>query len=109
MQATLPLMSRSGVAQTVDELDLGALGRSLWRRKRLIGGLTLLAAGLAIGTGLALWAGRAAEKLLFGLKPNDALTFVAAGVLLTVVAVLAGYIPARRASRMDPMNALRVE
>ena len=71
--------------------------------------LLLLAAGLAIGTGLALWAGRAAEKLLFGLKPNDALTFVAAGVLLTVVAVLAGYIPARRASRMDPMNALRVE
>jgi putative ABC transport system permease protein len=69
----------------------------------------LVASGLVIGTGLALWAGRAAEKLLFGLKPNDALTFVAAAVLLAVVAAIAGYVPARRASRMDPMDALRVE
>jgi predicted permease len=71
--------------------------------------LALLAAGLAIGAGLALWAGRAADKLLFGLKPNDPTTFVAAAVLLGVVAVAAGYIPARRASRLDPMYALRVE
>jgi putative ABC transport system permease protein len=71
--------------------------------------LLLLAAGLVVGTGLALWAGRAAEKLLFGLKPNDAVTFVAAAVLLAVVAVVAGYVPARRASRMDPMQSLRVE
>jgi predicted permease len=71
--------------------------------------LMLLIAGLAIGTGLALWAGKAAEKLLFGLKPNDALTFVAAAALLALVAVAAGYVPARKASQMDPMNALRVE
>jgi predicted permease len=71
--------------------------------------LMLLIAGLAIGTGLALWAGKAAETLLFGLKPNDAVTFVAAAVLLGAVAVAAGYVPARKASRMDPMNALRVE
>jgi ABC-type antimicrobial peptide transport system permease subunit len=69
----------------------------------------LLAVGLAIGTGLALWAGRAAATLLFGLKPNDVETLVAATVLLAVVAVAAGYVPARRASRMDPMDALRVE
>jgi ABC-type antimicrobial peptide transport system permease subunit len=71
--------------------------------------MMLLIAGLAIGTALALWAGKAAEKLLFGLKPNDAATFVAAAVLLGAVAAAAGYVPARRASRMDPMNSLRVE
>jgi putative ABC transport system permease protein len=71
--------------------------------------MMLLAAGLVIGIGLALWAGRAAATLLFGLKPNDAATFVAASVLLAVVAAAACYIPARRASAMDPMAALRVE
>jgi predicted permease len=71
--------------------------------------MMLLAAGLAIGIGLALWAGRAAATLLFGLKPNDVATFVAASILLAVVAAAAGYLPARRASAMDPMDALRVE
>ncbi len=71
--------------------------------------MMLLAAGLVIGIGLALWAGQAATKLLFGLKPNDAATFVAASVLLAVAAAAAGYVPARRASAMDPMDALRVE
>jgi len=71
--------------------------------------LLLLAAGLVIGAGLALWAGKVATTLLFGLKPNDLTTFAAATVLLAVVAVGAGYVPARRASQMDPMEALRVE
>jgi len=71
--------------------------------------LMLLAAGLVIGIGLALWAGRAAATLLFGLKPNDTFTFIAASLLLAVVAAAAGYLPARRASTMDPMNALRTE
>ena len=71
--------------------------------------MMLLAAGLVIGIGLALWLGQAAAKLLFGLKPNDAVTFVAASVLLGVAAAAAGYVPARRASGMDPMDALRVE
>jgi predicted permease len=71
--------------------------------------MMLLAGGLVIGVGLALWAGRAAATLLFGLKPNDAATFVVASVLLAVVAAAAGYVPARRASGMDPMDALRVE
>ncbi|HTP35811.1 MAG TPA: ABC transporter permease [Candidatus Acidoferrales bacterium] len=71
--------------------------------------LLLLGVGLAVGTGLALWAGQAATKLLFGLAPNDPATFAAAAVLLGAVAVTAGFVPARRASRMDPMEALRVE
>jgi predicted permease len=71
--------------------------------------MMLLAAGLGIGIGLALWAGQAAAKLLFGLKANDAATFVAASVLLAVAAGAAGYVPARRASAMDPMDALRME
>jgi predicted permease len=71
--------------------------------------MMLLGAGLAIGIGLALWAGQAAAKLLFGLKPNDAATFAAAAVLLAITTAAAGYIPARRASAMDPMDALRME
>jgi predicted permease len=71
--------------------------------------MILLAAGLGIGIGLALWAGQAASKMLFGLKPNDATTFVAASVLLAVAAAAAGYLPARRASAMDPMDALRTD
>jgi len=69
----------------------------------------LLVAGLALGAGLSLWAGRAAASLLFGLKPNDALTLIGAMVLLATVALAASYGPARRAARLQPMDALREE
>jgi putative ABC transport system permease protein len=69
----------------------------------------LLAAGLAVGTALALAAGAAARKLLFGLEPNDPSTFAMAIAGLAVVAIAASYLPARRASRLDPMTALREE
>jgi ABC-type lipoprotein release transport system permease subunit len=52
---------------------------------------------------------RFAESLLFGLKPNDAVTFVAACLLLLVTAALATLLPARRALRLDPAVALREE
>jgi predicted permease len=69
----------------------------------------LLSAGLAIGAALALWAGRAAASLLFGLKPNDAVTLLGAMALLAGVALAASYGPARRAARLEPMQALREE
>jgi putative ABC transport system permease protein len=69
----------------------------------------LLACGLAIGAGLALLAGQAAGSLLFGLKPNDPATLLAAMALLAAVAVAASCIPARRAARLDPMQAVRGE
>jgi predicted permease len=69
----------------------------------------LLAVGLAIGTPLALAAARGAAALLYGLTPNDPTTVVAAVATLGSVAVLASYLPARRASRLEPTVALREE
>lgn len=69
----------------------------------------MLVIGLAIGTGLALLGSKAAEALLYGLKPTDPLTITAAIVILSLVAAAASYVPALRASRLDPMIALRDE
>ena len=69
----------------------------------------LLLIGTVIGTALALAAGRGAGSLLFKLKPYDPLTLAAAGSLLALIAILASFLPARRASKVDPMDALRCE
>src|SRR5712691_9035781 len=69
----------------------------------------LTVAGLVIGTGLALGAAQAAKSLLFGLKPRDPLTLVLAVVSLSAVAALASFLPAYRASKLDPLTALRYE
>jgi ABC-type antimicrobial peptide transport system permease subunit len=71
--------------------------------------LALVGAGVVIGLLASLAATRAVSTMLFGLKPNDPLTIAAATLLLLVVAALAGYLPARRAARVDPMAALREE
>jgi len=69
----------------------------------------LLSVGVAMGTALSLVAGRGASSLLFGLKPHDPLTLLTAGALLAGIAALASYLPARRATKVDPMVALRYE
>ncbi|HEV2447729.1 MAG TPA: FtsX-like permease family protein, partial [Candidatus Sulfopaludibacter sp.] len=88
-----------------------ALGADRGRVVRLVmrEAVVLLALGLAVGTGLALWAGRAASSLLFGLKPYDPASLLAAILLLAGVALTASYWPAQRASRLEPMTALREE
>jgi predicted permease len=70
---------------------------------------TLVAAGLIVGAVVAAGAAQWARTLLFGLTPRDPLTFAAAAAVLTAVAVLASYIPAWRASRVEPTAALRAE
>ncbi len=67
----------------------------------------VVAIGLAIGVPFALVVGNALRAFLFNVQPGDTLTLVASCLLLTTVALLAAYVPARRASRIDPMTALR--
>jgi predicted permease len=71
--------------------------------------LTLLAVGVGSGLVLSMAAARGANSLLYGLKANDPLTLFSAAGILAAVALAASYIPAYRASRVDPMNALRYE
>jgi predicted permease len=68
-----------------------------------------IVAGIAVGIPLALGASRVAQGLLFGLSANDPGTFIAATIVMTTVGLLAACIPARRASRIDPLVALRAE
>ena len=72
-------------------------------------GLTLAVVGLAIGLGAAAALTREASTLLFGVKPTDPLTFAAVGVFMLLVAAAASIIPARRATRVDPLVALRAD
>jgi putative ABC transport system permease protein len=75
----------------------------------LKGGARLVAIGIAVGLPIAWAASRWVESMLFGLTPNDPLTVVAAIAILVAAGELAAYLPARRASRVDPLTALRAE
>jgi predicted permease len=100
------------VARRTNEIGIRiALGAS---RRSVIGLVLretgmLLVLGLGAGIVISLAAGRAVASLLFGLQANDPLTFVAAGTVLAVVALGASYVPAYRASAVDPAIALRQE
>jgi predicted permease len=101
-----------GVARRTNEIGirmaLGARGGNIaWMILRET--LVLVIAGLVLGAPAALLAGRLISTQLFGLNPSDPGTLIGAAVVLTVVALLAGYIPARRASRVNPLVALRYE
>lgn len=100
------------VARQIGEIGirmaLGAQrGAVVWMVLRRV--LLLAAAGLAISVPAALIAFRLVKSLLFETRPNDPGTLVLAGVVLLSAAILAGYAPARRASRIDPLAALRHE
>jgi predicted permease len=87
---------------------LGARSRDVLRL--VIGqGLALAATGAAIGVAAALGVTRFLNSILYGVKPADPLTFAAVTFCLVAIALLACYIPARRAMRVDPMVALRYE
>ncbi|SPE30054.1 conserved membrane hypothetical protein [Candidatus Sulfopaludibacter sp. SbA6] len=89
-------------------IALGADRLSVIRLVLSDAGLQVLA-GLVIGTALAIAAARTATSLLYGLQPGDPLIIGAADMLLAVVALMASLIPALRASRLEPMAALREE
>ena len=89
-------------------LALGARpGEVLWLvvgRGLRVGGL-----GVALGFAGALAAGKAIRRLLFGISPMDPLTLVAVALVIGMAVLVASYLPARRAARVDPMIALRAE
>jgi putative ABC transport system permease protein len=72
-------------------------------------GVSLALVGVAIGLAGAFAVTRLIDSLLFGISPQDPLSFIGIALFLTAVAVVASYIPARRAMGVDPMNALRYE
>jgi ABC-type antimicrobial peptide transport system permease subunit len=89
-------------------IALGADARSVTRMvvvegAKLVG--VAVVAGLLTGAGAA----RLLRNQLFGVQPNDAMTFVVVTAVLSAIAIVACYLPARRASRVDPMVALRAD
>jgi predicted permease len=86
-----------------------ALGASRAAVLRLVfrQGLMLVGIGAAIGLALALFVGRAFSRMLFGLSPADPVSLAGAAAVLILVAMVACYVPAQAASRMDPLRALR--
>jgi predicted permease len=89
-------------------MALGAVGRQIAAAVMREAGL-LVAVGLALGLAGAWWLGRYAESQLYGVAPNDLATIVVAAAVLAAIGAFAAFFPARRASRVSPMTALRDE
>jgi predicted permease len=96
-QQTQEIGIRMALGATRERVQMSVITKTL--RMALI--------GVAVGTVASFAVARAISSMLFGTQPTDPATFVGMVVLLTVVAFVAGYLPARRASRIDPMVALR--
>jgi ABC-type antimicrobial peptide transport system permease subunit len=101
-----------GVSQRTREFGIRlALGSDTHRVQRLVvwEGTRLALTGLAIGIPVAFLLSKLLATVLYGVAPNDPLTFGAVAVLLAIVSVVASYLPARRVTRVDPIVAMRVE
>jgi predicted permease len=96
-QRTLEIGIKMALGATPGRVQRGVISKTLW----------LAAIGIGVGTVVSVVVANLIASMLFGTAPMDPITFLAMICLLGVVAVLAGYIPARRASRIDPMVALR--
>ncbi|UCC32561.1 MAG: ABC transporter permease, partial [Phycisphaerales bacterium] len=100
------------VSQRVHEIGIRmALGAQAPHVLRLVVTRSAIMAlvGVAVGTALALALGSALRAIMYGISPADPLTFLAVGSVMLVAALLAGFMPARRATRVDPAVALRCE
>ena len=86
-----------------------ALGARIGQVSRLVmvESLQLVGAGVVLGVTLSLVVNRMLSTLLFGVRPSDPVTLVGVSVLLTGIALLASLVPARRASRVNPIEVLR--
>ena len=105
------LLQYSTTQQTHDiSIRMARGARSVNVLRSVVGqGLKLTLIGTGVGLAGALAVTRVIRSLLYGINPTDPLTFVCVSLLLVGVALLATYIPARRAARIDPMDALRYE
>ncbi|PYQ96005.1 MAG: hypothetical protein DMF96_20050 [Acidobacteria bacterium] len=92
-----------GVRMALGATPVGIVGLVLTRVSLLVGG------GVAVGVIVSLWASRFAASLLYGIAPRDPATLTAACIVLTIVAAVAGWLPAYRASRVDPSEVLRTQ
>jgi ABC-type antimicrobial peptide transport system permease subunit len=98
------------VSQRIPEIGIRmALGESAGRVLRRVVGRTLMLAGtgVAIGAAVSFAVSRFIQSLLYGVEPTDVSTFAGMAAVLLLVSVVAAYLPARRASRTDPLVALR--
>ena len=88
-----------------------ALGATAPRVTRMVmrEAMLVVVIGIVIGVGAAVATTRLIASMLFGLAPNDPLTIAVAALMMILVGSFAGYLPARRAARVDPMIALRYE
>ena len=88
-----------------------ALGANAGQMQRMVlGEISVMASiGIVIGLGAALWLGRLVQSALFGMSPMDPIALTGAVALLTAVIFVAGWMPARKAARVEPLRALRTE
>ena len=100
------------ISQRSNEIGLRmALGASTGSVLRLVlrQGLALTGVGLALGLMAAVAGTRLLTNILFRVQPNDPMVYLAVAVLLGIVALVACYVPARRAAKIDPLTAIRQE